>query len=207
MSFRLDCTPDITFDAGHDTTHGIKIRCFQFEGKIMKRSTIETVLGAVVLLTAGVFLIFSYQTADVSSGSSGYRLTANFTNIGSLGIGDTVQMAGVSIGTVSDIELTEFFEAKVTMRIDSNIEIPQDSAAVITSASLLGGQVLSIQPGGSLESLQAGDMMTHTQPHVSLEELLGKFIYSSTGSGSGSSGGLSPGSFEITPGQRSNSLP
>lgn len=156
----------------------------------MKRSTIETVLGAVVLLAAAVFLVFSYQTADVSRGSSGYKLFATFTNIGNLNVGDSVQMAGVKIGTVTDISLTEYFEARVTMTIDDDIEIPEDSAALITSQSLLGGQFLGIQPGGALDNLERGDTITHTQPHVSLEELLGKFIYSSSGAG-GSGGGSS----------------
>ena len=155
----------------------------------MKRSTIETVLGAVVLLAAGVFLVFSYQTADVSRSSNGYKLHATFTNIGNLAIGDSVQMAGVKIGNITDISLTEYFEAEVTMTINDKIEIPEDSAAVITSESLLGGQFLGIKPRGALYNLQNGDKITHTQPHVSLEELLGKFIYSSTGAAGGSSTG------------------
>ena len=154
----------------------------------MRRSTIETVLGAVVLLTAGVFLIFSYQTADVSGGGGGYKLSATFTDIGSLNVGDAVQMAGVSVGTVSNIELNEYFEAKVTMVIKSDIEIPVDSTATITSASLLGGQYLGLQPGGALDNLKKGGEITYTQPHVSLQELLGKFIYSG---GSGTGGGAS----------------
>lgn len=149
----------------------------------MKRSAIETVLGAVVLLVAAVFLGFSYKTADIRSGASGYELTAVFTNVGNLSIGDPVQMAGVKIGNISKISLTNYFEAQVDMMIDDEIEMPEDSAAIISSASLLGGQVLAIQPGGSLDVLEDGDVISHTQPHVSLEELLGKFIYSSTGAG------------------------
>lgn len=160
----------------------------------MKRSTIETVLGAVVLLSAAVFLIFSYQTADVGPSSGGYEVSATFSDIGSLSIGGPVQMAGVRIGSITDISLTDFFEAEVTMAIDEDIEIPEDSAAVIASDSLLGGNSISIQPGGALKTLSDGDSLTHTQPHVSLVELLGKFIYSANGAGSqrsGSSGGES----------------
>lgn len=157
----------------------------------MRRSTIETVLGAVVLLTAGVFLIFSYQTADVSGGSGGYKLSATFTNIGSLNRGDAVQMAGVNIGTVTDINLNEYFEAEVMIDIKSDIQIPADSVAIITSEGLLGGQYLGIQPGGALDNLESGGAITYTQPHVSLQELLGKFIYSS-GTGGGSSESAAP---------------
>lgn len=157
----------------------------------MTRSTIETVLGALVLLVAAVFLIFSYQTTDMSRGPNGYELSATFTNIGSLGVGDPVQMAGVKIGTVSEIELTEYFEAKVTLSLRQDIQIPEDSAAMISSTSLLGGQFLEIQPGGALDNIEAGGNITHTQPHISLSELLGKFIYSASGSNSPSSSGAS----------------
>lgn len=159
----------------------------------MKRSTIETVLGAVVLLSAAVFLVFSYQTADVGPSSSGYEVTATFSNIGSLNVGGPVQMAGVRIGQITDISLTDFFEAEVTMAIDDDIEIPEDSAAIIASESLLGGNSISIQPGGALGTLGDGDALTHTQPHVSLVELLGKFIYSAGGAGTGGQGNMSGG--------------
>lgn len=159
----------------------------------MKRSTIETVLGALVLLTAAVFLIFSYKTAKISRDADGYELSATFSNIGSLGLGDSVQMAGVKIGVITDIHLTEYFEAEVVMTIDRGVQIPEDSAAVISSEGFLGGQILAIQPGGSMDILTKGDKITHTQPYVSLEELLGKFIYSApsanSSGGNASSGG------------------
>lgn len=153
----------------------------------MRRSTIETVLGALVLLIAAIFLIFSYQTADMSQGPDGYELHATFTNIGSLRVGDPVNMAGVKIGTVNGIKLTEFFEAQVTLSIKKGLEVPEDSAALISSTSLLGGQFLEIQPGGSLDNIEPGGKITHTQPHISLSELLGKFIYSASGSSDNSS--------------------
>jgi hypothetical protein len=43
----------------------------------MKRSAIETIMGAVVLLVAGLFLVFAYQSTDLRLGSS-YQLTARF---------------------------------------------------------------------------------------------------------------------------------
>ena len=44
----------------------------------------------------------------------------------------------------------------------------------------LGGKYLSLQPGGDEAILQAGQTITITQSSVSLEELLGKFIFSMT---------------------------
>ena len=61
-----------------------------------------------------------------------------------------------------------------------DIKLPKDSAAIITSESLLGGKYLSLQPGGDETMLQPGQTITITQSSVSLEELLGKFIFSMT---------------------------
>ncbi len=62
----------------------------------------------------------------------------------------------------------------------NDIRLPKDTAAIITSESLLGGKYLSLQPGGDETLLKPGQEITITQSSVSLEELLGKFIFSMT---------------------------
>ena len=47
----------------------------------MKRSVVETILGALVLAVAGFFLAFSYKTANVG-GVDGYEITADFSGTG-----------------------------------------------------------------------------------------------------------------------------
>jgi phospholipid/cholesterol/gamma-HCH transport system substrate-binding protein len=44
----------------------------------------------------------------------------------------------------------------------------------------LGGKYLSLGPGGSEQMIPAGGRVTITQGSVSLEDLLGKFIFSVT---------------------------
>ncbi len=143
----------------------------------MKRSIIETVLGAVVLVLAGVFLVFSYKTADISK-VSGYEITASFSGIGGLAIGDDVRISGVKIGSVNNVALNnENYLAVVTMTIDPSVKLPEDTAAIISSESLLGGRYLEIQPGASDEMLTAGQQIKYTQAPQNLEQLLGKFIF------------------------------
>jgi phospholipid/cholesterol/gamma-HCH transport system substrate-binding protein len=64
------------------------------------------------------------------------------------------------------------------MEIDNTVKVPDDSAAAISSMSLLGGMVLGIEPGGSEDMLQSGGEIQYTQAPQNLEELLGKFIFS-----------------------------
>lgn len=154
----------------------------------MKRNVIETVLGAVVLLVAAVFLVFSYSIADVGR-IDGYSVTADFTGTGGLKIGDTVQISGVRIGAVSKIELKpDDYRARVTMQINDNVKLTDDTSALISSESLLGGKYLELQPGGSEEYLEDGGHIEYTQAPQNLEQLLGKFIFSMDGGTKGEEG-------------------
>lgn len=144
----------------------------------MKRSVIETVLGAVVLFVAGFFLVFSYNTANVKT-TDGYEITANFSGIGGLNIGDQVQISGVKVGTVIDVVLDPVtYLAKVKMSIDPSVKLPDDTAALISSESLLGGKYLALEPGGSEDYLPSGGNIEYTQAPQNLEQLLGQFIFS-----------------------------
>jgi phospholipid/cholesterol/gamma-HCH transport system substrate-binding protein len=144
----------------------------------MKRNIIETVIGAVVLLVAGIFLFYSYQTANVGS-VNGYKLSANFSGIGGLKVGDDVQISGVKVGTVADVTLdAQTYLAEVTMDIERDVRLPEDTAALITSESLLGGKYMSLEPGAAQDMLPPGGRIQYTQAPQNLEQLLGQFIFS-----------------------------
>ena len=149
----------------------------------MKRSVIETVLGALVLLIACVFLFYSYEVAQVST-DGGYEVTADFSTIGGLSSGDSVQISGVKIGTVTNVELDPVtYLARVHMSIDSEYQLPLDTAALISSESLLGGQYLELQPGAEEDYIEDGGRVEFTQAPQNLEQLLGQFIFSMQDSG------------------------
>lgn len=144
----------------------------------MKRNVIETVLGAIVLGVAVLFLGFSYSSANIGS-SDGYEIRARFSGIGGLSVGDKVVISGVKIGNVSRIELDhDSFQADVFLDIADEYKIPDDTAAFISSESLLGGLYLQLEPGASEDTLEDGDVIEYTQAPQNLEQLLGKFIFS-----------------------------
>lgn len=155
----------------------------------MSRSVIETVLGGFVLLGALIFLIFSYSKGDAGA-VDGYQIYANFSKIGSLKIGDPVQISGVKIGQVSGVTLDpKTYLAKVELEIDEHVQVPDDSAATINSQSLLGGMSMNIEPGGSEDMIKSGGEIQYTQAPQNLEELLGKFIFSMQDKKGDASGG------------------
>ena len=142
-------------------------------------------MGAVVLFVAAFFLIFSYNTANVKD-VSGYEITADFSSIGGLSVGDDVQISGVKVGTITGLTLnTETYLAEVRMSIDPSIKIPEDTAAIISSESLLGGRFMGLEPGAMDTYIPSGGKIQYTQAAQNLEQLLGEFIFNAGDAGAG----------------------
>lgn len=146
----------------------------------MKRNTIETVLGAVVLFVAGFFLYFAYSTSTIKT-TEGYTLNAKFDRIDGLVIGSDVRVGGVKVGSVTRLGVDPAtYQAEVQFTIRQDIKVPTDSSAEITSAGLLGDKFLAIIPGGDDTFLKHGDEVSLTQSSVNLEQLIGQAIFSTT---------------------------
>jgi phospholipid/cholesterol/gamma-HCH transport system substrate-binding protein len=144
----------------------------------MAGNAAETLIGAAVLAIAGVFLVYAGNTANVNARGNGYELVAKFRKAEGIDVGGDVRIAGVKVGSVSDMELdTKTYFAAVTFVIDEPIKIPEDSTAKITSASLLGDSYIAIEPGASDLMLEPGGELTFTQSSVSVGDLIGKFIH------------------------------
>ena len=147
----------------------------------MSRNIIETGMGAVVILVAVVFLVFSYSVSDLRP-AQGYDVIAKFNAIDGLTEGSDVRIAGVKVGTVVDERIDQSeYRAVVTMKISDNIELAEDTAVRISSAGILGGKYVKLEPGSSKQMVQPGGELTNTKDVISLEELLGKVIFLVTG--------------------------
>ncbi|MDE2517502.1 MAG: outer membrane lipid asymmetry maintenance protein MlaD [Rhodospirillales bacterium] len=145
-----------------------------------RRNAAEIATGAAVLLVAAGFLGFAVSRAG-GGAVSGYPLYARFDHIDGLSVGADVRMAGVKVGSVVGEKIDpKTYLAVVKMDLRNGLELPRDSSATVTSDSLLGGKYLSLSPGGDETMLKPGGTITITQSSVSLEELLGKFIFSVT---------------------------
>jgi len=153
----------------------------------MNRNPVETLMGAVVLVVAAVFLFFAYTTSQVQS-ISGYELTAKFNNVDGLKDGGDVRVSGIKVGSIVAQRLDpQTFQAVVTVSMDPSIKLSVDSVAQITSSGLLGDKYISIEPGNEDDTIPPGGAITHTQAAMSLENLIGQVIYNQ-----GSSQGKSP---------------
>lgn len=145
----------------------------------MNHNTVETVLGGVVLAVAGVFLTIALSSASFKQ-TSGYTVNANFAKADGITPGMDVRMSGVKIGSVSNMSLdSKTYLAHIAMTIQSSIELPTDTVAKVASESILGGKYLTLEPGGDEDMIKDGGTIQYTQSAVNLEELIGKFIFSS----------------------------
>jgi phospholipid/cholesterol/gamma-HCH transport system substrate-binding protein len=146
----------------------------------MKRTTLDLWVGLFV--TAGIVALFvlalKVGNASNVSVSDGYRVIAEFDNIGGLKVRAPVKSAGVVVGRVEGIALdTNSFRANVTLRIDKQYPFPRDSSASILTAGLLGEQYVGMDGGGDEENLRDGDRLKLTQSAIVLEKVIGQFLY------------------------------
>jgi phospholipid/cholesterol/gamma-HCH transport system substrate-binding protein len=142
----------------------------------------EVATGAVILAVAAGFLAYAIlHSGHGAVNADGILLRANFDRIDGLSNGADVRIAGVKVGSVTSSRIVpETFAAQLTLRVDRSLKLPTDTSAEITSEGLLGGKYVSLVPGGSERFLADGGQITETQGSVSLESLLGRFIFSVT---------------------------
>ena len=145
----------------------------------MSENTTEVTVGGLVLALAVGFSIFVFQITGLSNSSGSYPIYASFRSAEGIKVGTDVRLAGVKIGTVSALDLdSNTYQAVSVLELKDDIRIPEDSALVISSEGLLGGNFVEIIPGASFDYLASGDEIVDTQGSVSLMSLLMKFVSS-----------------------------
>ncbi|HEY0526355.1 MAG TPA: outer membrane lipid asymmetry maintenance protein MlaD [Stellaceae bacterium] len=147
----------------------------------MTRNVIETVMGAMVLVIAALFLFFAYSTSQVRS-VRGYEVTAKFDRIEGVREGSDVRISGIKVGSIvsENLDATNYL-AVVRISIDPKIKLPTDTIAQIASSGLLGDKYMSLLPGAADDTIPPGGQIKYTQAPVSLENMIGQYIFSQQG--------------------------
>ncbi len=138
----------------------------------------EILVGALVLAVAAGFLFYAVGAAGLTGGPAGATsYTAVFRSVEGVSVGSDVRLGGVKVGTVTALDLNpENYRAMATFTVDDTLALPEDTAVVVASEGLLGGNFVEVQPGGSPFDLEPGAVITDTQSSVSLITLLLKFV-------------------------------
>src|SRR4051812_34237209 len=144
--------------------------------RVMQQNNItESLIGAGVVAIALVFAALAYYRTG-SGSLSGYEIDAKLSKADGLAVGTDVRLAGIKIGTVSDLTLDpKTYLVTVHMNIRDDIKLPVDSSVLVTQAGFLGGQYLSITPGGDDKMMTAGSFFENAQGSIDVMGLVGRF--------------------------------
>jgi len=144
---------------------------------MLKRSTLEVLMGLVVMAGAVTFAMLVYQASNIKS-ANGYLIHAEFGTTGGLSVGDEVRLSGIKVGQIVGQSLDPVtYAARIDIRIENEVKLPSDTSARITAASLLGGNFLELLPGAADDLLSEGTVIFDTRDPVSLSDLLGKIVF------------------------------
>ncbi len=144
----------------------------------MKSDIFEFTVGLGVIIIAGWFILSVVSKSDkLSNISETTNYIASFNDVSGISVGSNIKLAGVTVGKVLDLKLDEInYTAEMVLGINRKIKIPNDSEIIITSEGLLGGNYVSISPGGSDIFLKANEKFSFTQSSLSLNNLIQKFF-------------------------------
>ena len=144
----------------------------------MKSDIFEFIVGLGVIIIAGWFILSVVSKYDkLSNISETTNYIASFNDVSGISVGSNIKLAGVTVGKVLELKLDEInYTAEMVLGINRKIKIPNDSEIIITSEGLLGGNYVSISPGGSDIFLKANEKFSFTQSSLSLNNLIQKFF-------------------------------
>lgn len=147
----------------------------------------ETILGAIVAVIAIGFFVFAAGQGRASGAQTGgVDYTANFQRVDGISVGSDVRVSGVKVGVVRAISLNqETYMAHLTLSVDQNVKLLDESVARVASDGLLGGAYVALEPAG-LEPLAPGSEIINTQGSVDLLTVLASAV-GNAGSGGGQS--------------------
>jgi len=143
----------------------------------MDRKGLELGVGLFLLVGFLCLGYLSFKLGDVKLWrTSDYDVLATFSNVAGLKNKAMVTMAGVTIGQVKDIQLSDG-RALLTLNIHKGVLIEEDAIASIKTMGIIGDKYVSISPGASDDYLKAGGTIRDTQPPLDLENLVSRVVF------------------------------
>jgi hypothetical protein len=146
-------------------------------GCLLKTVIFGSLLGLVATYRGYHCEPTSRGVSSATTGKGGLTLYATFDEIGGLKDRAPVLIAGVKVGLVEGISLSEDYRAKVQFDVDDTLMLPIDSSASIRTAGLLGDQFIHIELGAEDEVLVVGEEMAYTEDAMVIETLIGKLVH------------------------------
>ena len=146
------------------------------------RNTLETRLGIFVALAVIAAVLILETVGGVERFRRGYRVNGLFNNVQELKVGDRVKMAGVEIGRVQNLALTNN-KVLVTMKIAAarRNEVKTDSIASVKFTGLLGQNYVAIDFGTPGAPPASEDAYLNTEEQADVSAIMQKIDNVATG--------------------------
>ena len=137
----------------------------------MRTKYTKFLLGLLLFVT-----IFSLLFSEKESSKESLK-TYNiiFNKIDGVQVGTDVLISGVKVGFVNNVSLEKNYPL-VSVLIDKNIVLPNDSSISIQTDGLFGAKFMLIEVGGSGESMNEYDFFSFYEDSILVEDLLKKII-------------------------------
>jgi len=138
-----------------------------------KRNLIKVTIFTVVMLLVAAGLVVVFGEFRFSSGNTYH---AKFATASRLKSGQDVRIAGVPVGSVTEVKLAPDNTVDVTFDVNSRYQLYTSTRAAIRYENLVGDRFLEITSGpGELRKLPIGATiaMSNTDPALDLDALLG----------------------------------
>jgi phospholipid/cholesterol/gamma-HCH transport system substrate-binding protein len=137
------------------------------------KNTLETRIGIFVALIVLAAAIILERVGSLETFQRGNHVNALFTNVQDLKVGDRVKMAGVEVGRVQGIQLTNN-RVRVIMKVRPTAEVKTDSIATIKFTGLLGQNFVSIDFGTPRGEPLRDDQYVATAEQADLSAMMQK---------------------------------
>lgn len=144
------------------------------------KNSLETRVGLFVALIALAAVLIIEILGGIEQFGSNRRVHALFNTVQELKIGDRVKMAGVEVGRVEEIRLTNN-AVRVTMRLNKNAQVRTDSIASIRFAGLLGQNFVDVTFGSPEAPLADTTTYLSSEEQPDLSEIMRKLNNVATG--------------------------
>lgn len=143
----------------------------------MKKANLEIAVGIFVLIGLACLAYLAVHLGEMEWFGRGYRVIAEFDNISGLKVGAPVEVAGVEVGRVEAIQVTEDDMARLVLSLNKGVKIHDDAIASIRTKGIIGDKFVKLSPGGSDRLIPPGGKIRDTESAVEWEELISKFIH------------------------------
>ena len=137
------------------------------------KNTLETRIGLFVALTVLAAAIILERVGTFESFQSGKHVNALFTDIQDLKVGDRVKMAGVEVGRVQEIQLTNN-KVLVLMKVRPAAGVKTDSTATIKFTGLMGQNFVAVDFGTPKGEALKDNQFIDTKEQADLSTLMQK---------------------------------